>query len=48
MKPLMTALLLILAPVAALAYDISSVTPTLTYPVPAPETVTQDDAGIDK
>ena len=50
MKPLLTALLLSVAagPVLAQSVDVSGLFPTLTYPDPAPDTVTQDDAGIDK
>ena len=49
MKPLVTALLVSLAaaPAMAQSVDVSSLFPTLTYPEPAPEPVTQDDVGID-
>lgn len=50
MKPLLTAFLLSVAAGPALALGLGNITPVLTYPdpAPAPETVTQDDAGIDK
>ncbi len=49
MKPLITALLISVAAVPAMAQsvDISSIFPPLTYPDPVTEPVTQDDAGID-
>ena len=52
MKPAFTALALALtiavAPAQAFSLDISGMFPTLTFPEPAPQPVTQGDAGIDK
>ena len=50
MKPLVTAVLLSLVAVPALAQSVNvgGMLPTLTYPEPAPEPVTQDDSGINK
>ncbi|MEX0316334.1 MULTISPECIES: hypothetical protein [unclassified Ruegeria] len=52
MKPLMIALSLTLAtmaaPVMALSVDMSNLTPTLTFPEPAPEPVSQDAVIISK
>lgn len=55
MKPLLTALTVTLslsavaAPALAQSIDMSSLTPTLTYPEPAtPEPVTKSESGIDK
>lgn len=50
MKHLVTALIITLAagPAMAQSVDISSVFPPTTYPEPVTDTVTQDDAGIDK
>lgn len=44
MKPFLTALLLSISAVPAMAQsvDMSSLFPTLTYPEPAPDTVTQE------
>ncbi len=49
MKPILSALLLIMAtgPALAQSVDISSVFPPSTYPDATTETVTQDDAEID-
>ena len=55
MKPLLSALVVTLSltavasPVLAQSIDMSSRTPTLTYPEPAtPGPVTQSESGIDK
>jgi hypothetical protein len=50
MKPLMTAVLLYLAAVPAIAQtmNVGSMVPTMTYPGDAPETVTQDDSDVNK
>ncbi|MFB9148587.1 hypothetical protein [Roseovarius ramblicola] len=52
MKPTLTALAIGLtlaaAPAAAFNVDMSSLFPTLTYPEPAPQPVTQGPAGMDR
>jgi len=51
MKPLFLTVTLavsaLAAPAMAMNVDMSSLTPVLTFPEPAPEPVTQGDAGID-
>ena len=52
MKPYITALALALslvtAPAQAFSLDMSGLFPTLTYPEPAPQPVTQGATGIDQ
>ena len=50
MKPVLAAiaLALIVTPALAGGIDMSTLTPTLTYPDPAPAPVTKGNAGIDK
>ncbi|WP_417728596.1 hypothetical protein [Roseovarius sp.] len=52
MKHALTALALsftaITAPTLAFSFDTSSLTPTLTYPEPAPAPVTQANSGINR
>lgn len=52
MKHALTALALsfslIAAPTLAFSFDISSITPTLTFPEPAPAPVTQGNSGINQ
>lgn len=49
MKPLVATILIALSlPAMAQSVDISSMTPTLTWPDPVPEPVTKDAAGIDE
>ncbi|WP_297770904.1 hypothetical protein [uncultured Roseovarius sp.] len=52
MKPTFTAFVFALSlaasPVLAFSVDMSSLTPTLTYPDPAPQPVTKDQGGISK
>ncbi|MEO1140027.1 MAG: hypothetical protein AAFW87_11290 [Pseudomonadota bacterium] len=45
---LSVALALVAAPAFAQSVDMSSMTPVLIFPEPAPEPVTQDASGIDK
>jgi len=52
MKPALTALALFsitlaASPAAAFSLDLSSLFPTLTYPEPAPQPVTQGTSGMD-
>lgn len=44
----MVAVALVALPAAAQSFDISSVTPVLTFPEPAPEPVTQEASSIDE
>ncbi|KNX41378.1 hypothetical protein ROTO_20670 [Roseovarius tolerans] len=52
MKPILTAFVLAVSlaasPVLAFSIDAGSLTPTLTYPDPAPQPVTKDQGGISK
>ncbi|HKL20950.1 MAG TPA: hypothetical protein VJ904_04045 [Tichowtungia sp.] len=50
MKTLLSALFVasLAAPAAAMSIDMNSLTPTLTFPEPAPTPVTQDNGGISK
>ena len=45
---LVFALSLTTAPVLAQGFDMGSLTPTLDFPEPAPEPVSQDRSGVDK
>jgi hypothetical protein len=52
MKPAMTAfaltVMIVASPAAAFSVDTSSLFPTLSYPAPAPQPVTQGTAGMDR
>lgn len=45
---LVVALSLVVSPTLAQNVDMSTLTPVLTYPDPAPEPATKDASGIDK